>query len=133
MIQGIGNSDLYGAYNRISYTRQAEEALKSGVQNQNSAEKAVAQQSAPAPVMDLKLDSIRPRVNASIEDISLSLSTKPSFEMKGRESDINALDINRAVSDMQKDEALMQYQYFVGDQQPVFSSEDGMVFAKAGL
>ena len=49
--------------------------------------------------------------------------------MKGIDSDIETLDMEKAVSDMQKDQALMQYQYFVGDTN-LFSSEDGVVIAE---
>jgi len=136
MIQGIGYNNPYGMYNRIQYPNQNDEALKNLNRNAlKSADENVATQAVPVtptlPQMDLKLDSIRPRGNAPLEDISLSLDNSASFEMKGRDSDISALDISKAVSDMQKDEALMQYQYFVGGDNSVFSSEDGMVVAKA--
>ena len=81
------------------------------------------------PSIDLRLDDIRPRKNASLEDISLSLNEPKSFEMKGRDSDLASLDMEKAVSDMQKDQALMQYQYFVGETN-VSADEDGIVIAK---
>ena len=37
------------------------------------------------------------------------------YEMKGAESDIHSLDVERALSDMQKDQVLQQYQFFVGE------------------
>lgn len=37
------------------------------------------------------------------------------YEMKGTESDIQNLDVQKAVSDMQKDRVIQQYQFFVGD------------------
>lgn len=41
------------------------------------------------------------------------------YEMKGAESDIHSLDVERALSDMQKDQVLQQYQFFVGDKDSV--------------
>ncbi len=35
--------------------------------------------------------------------------------MKGADSDIRTLDVEKAISAMQKDTALQQYQYFVGN------------------
>ena len=35
--------------------------------------------------------------------------------MKGSESDIHSLDVEKALSDMHKDQVLQQYQFFVGD------------------
>ena len=38
-----------------------------------------------------------------------------TYSMKGADSDIRSLDVEKAVNDMQKDSVLHQYQYFVGD------------------
>ena len=35
------------------------------------------------------------------------------YEMKGADSDILKLDVEKAISDMKKDEVLMEYQFFV--------------------
>ena len=132
MIQGIGNSNLFNAYNRIQYPARQEEIA--GGLNGRTLDNAVSAQNEPAkaePVkMDLKLDAIRPRTNASLEDVSLSLNKSAGFNAKPMSSDIKSLDMDKAVSDMQKDGALMQYQYFVGNDAPVFASEDGTVIAK---
>lgn len=37
------------------------------------------------------------------------------YELKGEDSDISKLDVTKAVSDLEKDQILQQYQYFVGD------------------
>ncbi len=41
-----------------------------------------------------------------------------TFEMKGVDSDIKSLDVEKAVSDMEKDSAIQQYQYFVSGKNP---------------
>ena len=133
MIQGLGNTNLYDIYNRIQYPKQNDGVLTGAVKPEAVGDGSeVNQESASAPMtmMDLKLDAIRPRSNASLEEVSLSLNKQTPFEMKPVTSDIKSLDIDKAVSDMQKDGALMQYQYFVGDQQPIFASDDGVVVAK---
>ena len=38
-----------------------------------------------------------------------------TYELKGEDSDINTLDVAKAVSDLDKDQILQQYQYFVGE------------------
>lgn len=123
---------MYAAYNRIQSKRVFDEGSLTSLNRQE--ENPNAAKEAPAKVepssMDLRLDSIKPRTNLSIEDISLSLKEPSSFSMKGKDSDIESLDIQKAVSDMQKDQALMQYQYFVGEQSPYMSSDDGVVIAK---
>ena len=127
MLKGIDNFQAfdYNAYNRVSdnsvKNQVREQELKKSQENTQSV--------APAQDIDLRLSDIRPRQKASLEDISLSLNEPKGFEMKGRESDLEALDMEKAVSDMQKDQALMQYQYFVGDQS-IMGSEDGIVIPK---
>ncbi|MCR4695639.1 MAG: hypothetical protein K5773_10035 [Pseudobutyrivibrio sp.] len=37
------------------------------------------------------------------------------YSMKGEDSDLNSLDVIKAVSDMEKDVAIQQYQFFVSD------------------
>ena len=126
MLKGIDNYQAfdYSAYNRINETsvrKQTEEQLPKAQEKIES--------TSSAKDIDLRLSDIRPRQNASLEDISLSLNEPNGFEMKGRESNLEALDMEKAVSDMQKDQALMQYQYFVGEQS-IMGSEDGIVIPK---
>lgn len=125
MIKGIDNYQA-GMINRIQ-NAQSEAALKKV--NEQAAASQKKQEPVKEAALDLRLEDIRPRANASLEDISLSLNEPKGFEMKGRDADLEALDMEKAVSDMQKDEALQQYQYFVGDTN-LFSSEDGVVIAK---
>lgn len=48
-----------------------------------------------------------------------------------RNSGLEQLDMKKAISDMQKDSILQQYQYFVGDKPDVLvNDEDGMVLRK---
>lgn len=134
MIQGISNLDSYFSYNRIQQKRLFEEGSLGKLDNRPQEEVASESKQVKSPEeMNLRLDKITERSNAPLEDISLSLNEPKVFEMKGRDSDINSLDIEKAVSDMQKDQALMQYQYFVGDSNPFSSSEDGIVIAKGAL
>lgn len=72
-----------------------------------------------------------PEVN--LQDVSMSLKTGDFFEMTGRDSDIEQLDIQKAISDMKKDSILEQYQFFVGTAQNVLQNNiepDGIVIAK---
>ena len=51
----------------------------------------------------------------------------------GRDKEIQNLDVEKAVSDMQKDKVLQQYQFFVDASeadQVLFGSEDGIVIRK---
>ncbi len=126
MIQGIDNYQT-GIYGNINNVRN-DQALRK-INEQQTAQEEKKQEAVGQSTIDLRLSDIRPRANASLEDISLSLNEPGGFEMKGRQSDLESLDLQKAVSDMQKDQALMQYQYFVGDTN-LSADEDGIVIQK---
>jgi len=56
----------------------------------------------------------KPSANAALEDISITFHKQDDFGYIGRDSDIRSLDVEKAISDMRKDQILQQYQYFVG-------------------
>ena len=71
------------------------------------------------------------RQDAALEDISLTFNKQEGFDYIGQDSDIHALDVEKAISDMKKDKVLEQYQYFVGSARNlVTDSADGGVIAK---
>lgn len=70
---------------------------------------------------------------AKLEDISLSFNKGEDYSYLGSDSDIAALDMQKAISDMQKDQVLQQYQYFVGsavNPSPEVPASDGKVIMK---
>lgn len=71
--------------------------------------------------------------DAPIEDIAVTFNRQEDFGYLGQDSDIHSLDVERAISDMQKDRMLQQYQYFVGSAQNVYEGvqvPDGIVVPK---
>lgn len=70
---------------------------------------------------------------ADLENISLKFNTGEDYGYIGKDSDIEQLDIQKAISDMQKDSILQQYQYFVGSSQNLMTEnifDDGIVIPK---
>ena len=57
----------------------------------------------------------KPSANAALDDISITFHKQDDFGYIGRDSDIHSLDVEKAISDMRKDQILQQYQYFVGN------------------
>ena len=73
------------------------------------------------------------RSNANVHDMSLSFNINEDYGYIGKDSDIGGLDMQKAISDMKKDQVLQQYQYFVGSANDLFSADegkDGLVFVK---
>ena len=56
-------------------------------------------------------------------DYASQYEPKATYDLKGADSDIRSLDVAKAVSDMQKDELIHQYQYFVGQDLAVEASQ----------
>lgn len=59
-------------------------------------------------------------------DYANSYQPDAVYELKGVDSDIARLDVERAISDMRKDQVLEQYQFFVGTNPDEASRSDRM-------
>ena len=70
----------------------------------------------------------RPKTT-NLENISLTFNKDEDFGYIGNDSDIMKLDMEKAISDMKKDQAFEQYQFFVGSGKTM-QNEDGSVFLK---
>lgn len=81
---------------------------------------------------DINLPKAR-QSNAALEDISLTFNKGDDFGYIGKNSDIFSLDVEEAISDVQKDDVLKQYQYFVGsigNGNALVDNADGVVIPK---
>ena len=70
---------------------------------------------------------------ADLESVSLRFNKEDGFGYIGMDSSLDNLDMQKAISDMQKDQVLQSYQYFVGNAGSIYdeqSLEDGMVLLK---
>lgn len=70
---------------------------------------------------------------ADLDQVSLKFNREDSFGYIGMDSSLDNLDMQKAISDMQKDQVLQSYQYFVGSAGSLFGempSEDGVVVLK---
>lgn len=52
--------------------------------------------------------------NYTALDYAQEYNPNETYELKGKDSDLAGLDMQKAISDMEKDQVLQQYQYFVG-------------------
>ena len=70
---------------------------------------------------------------ADLNQVSLKFNKEESFNYIGMDSSLDNLDMQKAISDMQKDQVLQSYQYFVGSAGSLFgdqASADGTVVLK---
>lgn len=104
----------YASYNQIDSVSSraagtaAESTSASGSSSAQSAEGA--QQNSRD-----RINEAKSRQTFGTYDFANQYRPEENFEMKGADSDLRTLDVERAISDMQKDEVLHQYQFFVGE------------------
>ena len=117
----------YDAYRIPTADTQKSETLG---QNITSKQQAVVPE---APVAKAEEATVPvERKNTALEDVSLTFLKDDTYDMIGSESDLNKLDMQKAISDMQKDKILQDYNYFVGSSvmQQRNISEAGVVVTK---
>lgn len=69
--------------------------------------------------------------SANLEDVALDMQTEKDFDFLGRESSIDLLDMEKEISNLQRDSILQDYQYFVGNVNDVmFDNAEGVVLRK---
>lgn len=130
-IKGLGSFDMMSAYNRIDIAERAASTVtpanEPAVSNAQTANTQQDEQQQPQLKVNLNLDGMRRRpVNLSFEDISRDFGRRDSFVI----TEASEEEMEKAVSDMQKDQSLQQFQYFVGDSKILVDDEDGLVFTK---
>ncbi len=130
-MNGIGQFDLYNSYRLNRVDEQDAQRLNDQNQKQTAEDKQVVNE--PKEVsLSLNLDGIRAKQNMSLSDVSLSMNqpSGTSYEMKALSFQPENDEVDKALSDIQKDSALMQYSYFVGESNVVMDNEDGVVLRK---
>lgn len=125
MLTGFGG---FQSYYRTS------EIPKVSTEEVKQQEKLAEQQNVSAPEDNYSqqpqiIDDNRSRT-ADLQNISLTFNKEESYDYIGSESGLANLDMQKAISDMRKDEILQGYQYFVGSSNTLFQSEDGIVIPK---
>ena len=126
-INGINDySNLIGNYRIPSIPSVSVEEVKRQDEQHLSEEKQLR------PVLEDVSLSAKPRNDAALEDISLTFNKGDDYGYIGRDSDIYSLDVENAISDMQKDNILKQYQFFVGNTgvNTIVNNSDGVVVPK---
>lgn len=97
---GIGNY-------RMPNITKAEEV------NQNAEVLANQQVSEQATENVTQIQEERKPVFTDLKDISLGFNKQDDYSYIGKDADIEQLDMQKAISDMQKDNLFHQYQFFV--------------------
>ncbi len=107
-ISGIRPSESFYSYNSIKINELRNSQIMQAKQSQ------VANTSDDLSGDQQSFDETRARQSFSALDYASTYDPNASYDLKGADSDISKLDVEKAVSDLDKDKMLEQYQFFVG-------------------
>ena len=108
-ISGIRPSEGFYSYNSIRVNELRNSQIMSSKQ---AVDDTASQQSIADDTADY--EAARARQSFTSLDYANTYDSNASYELKGADSDISTLDVTKAVSDLDKDKVLQQYQRFVG-------------------
>ena len=106
-ISGIRPSAGFYDYNTI----KSEELSAEQTQKTLTAQQSDAEQEA---VMNVEA-SAKPDTGAM--DYANRYQPDATYDLKGADSELMSLDVEKAISDMKRDHVLQQYQFFIGESQ----------------
>lgn len=109
-ISGIRPSEGFYSYNSIKINELRNQQI-AAAQEARSTQKSIDE-----PTAEEILDA-RAAQTFSSYDYASTYNPDEVYELKGADSDITSLDVKKAISDLDKDKVLEQYQYFVGNKE----------------
>ena len=106
-ISGIRPYSGFYNINNVSniHKNQVEEAPKATEEKEEQV-KVVSQEA---------IDAAKSKQTFGSYDYADQYRPTEDFEVRSTNSDLRSLDVERALSDMRKDQAIQQYQFFVGE------------------
>ena len=111
-ISGIRPYAGFYEYNSIKLNEIRQQQI---VQSQSLEADAGAGNRSHAQNGNADLYTARERQTYNSADYAKEYQPGVSYELKGADSDLNSLDVEKALSGLEKDQVLKQYQFFVGD------------------
>ena len=117
----IDSAYQYGSYYQ-NYRSEIKQVSVDEVKQQDKQQLQAAQE-------DRQQEDTRSR-SADLENISLTFCKNDTYDYIGKDASLENLDMMSAISDMQKDKVLEQYQYFVKPKDVLLSDVDGTVIQK---
>lgn len=105
-ISGIRPTESFYSYNSIKLSELRNQQI--------AAAKEASVVSVSKEADEMSVAENIPVQNYTSYDYAQRYNPDDIFELKGIDSDITNLDVQKAVSDLDKDQVLQQYQFFVG-------------------
>lgn len=109
-VSGVSPSAGIYTYNSIRLSELRNQQIQAAQEGRSVQEAQVAQEKLPIHAEDIRAQQTYTSYNYAQE-----YRAGEVYDLKGVDADLAKLDVEKAVSDMEKDQILQQYQYFVGD------------------
>lgn len=115
-ISGVSPRAGIYSYNSIRLTELRNQQIAASQAARLEQEKKMQELDAEQKVPQIGAnEAVASKQNFDAYDFAKTYRPGEVYDLKGADSDINSLDMEKAVSDMGKDQILQQYQYFVGN------------------
>lgn len=125
----IDSAYQYGSYYQ-NYRSEIKQVSVDEVRQQDKQQLQAAQEDISALQQEYRQQEDTRSRSADLENISLTFCKNDTYDYIGKDASLENLDMMSAISDMQKDKVLEQYQYFVKPKDVLLSDADGTVIQK---
>ena len=109
-VSGVSPSAGIYTYNSIRLSELRNQQIQAAQEGRSVQAAQAAQEKLPVHAEDIRAQQTYTSYNYAQE-----YRAGEVYDLKGVDADLAKLDVEKAVSDMEKDQILHQYQYFVGD------------------
>ena len=125
----IDSAYQYGSYYQ-NYRSEIKQVSVDEVRQQDKQQLQAAQEDISTLQQEYRQQEDTRSRSADLENISLKFCKNDTYDYIGKDASLENLDMMSAISDMQKDKVLEQYQYFVKPKDVLLSDVDGTVIQK---
>lgn len=115
-VSGIRPNAGFYQYNSIRLEELRNQQIEASEKTQSVlGQEASSKEDSVLDVQSVRDQEARKRQTFNAYEFAKAYNPKESFELTGKDFDINTLDMEKAISTMEKDQVLKHYQFFVGD------------------
>ena len=113
-ISGIRTGAGFYDYNSIKINEVRNQQIRESMESGQMPVMGAVEQNNSADIEAVQLQTVQ-KADYRAAEFNARYQPDASYELKGVDSDLSKLDVEKALSDLKKDQVLQQYQFFVGD------------------
>lgn len=113
-ISGIRTGAGFYDYNSIKINEVRNQQIRESMESGQMPVMGAVEQNDSADIEAVQLQTVQ-KADYRAAEFNARYQPDASYELKGVDSDLSKLDVEKALSDLKKDQVLQQYQFFVGD------------------